>query len=303
MSIQKKYKGVVIPMVTPLQANLQLDKEAVEKLMRFFHINEAQPFILGTTGESASFSIQYKLDFIETACKIKGPGMQLYAGISSNCLYESIELSHVCFSKGVDVVVATLPSYYSLTNDQMKKYFEQLADRIHGPLMIYNIPSTTHMSIPLEVIDELSHHEKIVGVKDSERSDERLAASLQLWSQRKDFSYFLGWAARSADALLNGADGIVPSTGNFNPKVYVDLFNAAAAGNAARAMDLQQHSDTLGNVYQQGRLLGESLWALKVLMKKEGLCNTYMMPPLQQGSSEEENKIIKAFEKICQNQS
>jgi dihydrodipicolinate synthase/N-acetylneuraminate lyase len=195
-----------------------------------------------------------------------------------------------------------LPSYYALSTGQMKKYFEQLADQVRVPLMIYNIPSTTHMSIPLEVIDELSHHENIAGVKDSERSDERLAASLQLWSQRNDFSYFLGWAARSAVALLNGADGIVPSTGNFEPRLYNDLYNAVKTGDIALAMEKQEWSDRRGDAYQQGRLLGESLAALKVIMERNNFCKKYVMPPLQQLTPEEEQKVLEAFSEACTKQ-
>jgi 4-hydroxy-tetrahydrodipicolinate synthase len=59
-----------------------------------------------------------------------------------------------------------------------------------------------------------------------------------------------------------------------------------------------QQSDMLGNVYQAGRTLGESLWALKVLMKQTGLCETYMMPPLHQLSDEEEQKVVNALQAI-----
>jgi dihydrodipicolinate synthase/N-acetylneuraminate lyase len=287
----KKYKGVVIPAVTPLTSEHALDHEAVERLLAFFRSNHVLPFILGTTGESASLPASVKYEYIQTATRAKQAGDVLYAGISSNNLQESVGMARTCFDAGVDVVVATLPSYYALSPYQMTTYFEQLAEQVKGPLMIYNIPATTHMSIPLDVIDTLSHHENIVGVKDSERSDERLKASLELWAKRSDFSYFLGWAARSAEALLNGGDGIIPSTGNFEPKLYADLYQKPD-------QQLQQRSDVLGNVYQQGKLLGESLWALKVIMKQKGLCDTFMMPPLQQLSAEEEQKIIKAYKEV-----
>src|SRR5687767_9373131 len=110
MPIRKKYKGVVIPMVTPLNEDLSLDKNAVETIMLIFRSNKVIPFILGTTGESASFSHKFKLDLIQTAGKIKRPDMELYTGISSNCLEESIDLAHAGFDAGANVVVATLPS-------------------------------------------------------------------------------------------------------------------------------------------------------------------------------------------------
>ncbi|HEX6428076.1 MAG TPA: dihydrodipicolinate synthase family protein [Niastella sp.] len=295
MQHQKKYKGVVVPAVTPLTASLTIDHSAVEKMLANFRKHQVMPFILGTTGESASLSMLVKRDYLQAASRLKEPGDVLYAGISSNVLEESIVLADRCFESGVDVVVATLPNFYPLTAGQMKAYFEQLAEKVPGPLMIYNIPATVHMSIPLDVIDALSHHPNIVGFKDSERNEERLQTALQLWANRTDFSYFAGWAAQSAQSLLKGGDGIIPSTGNFAPGLYNELYNAAISGNEAKAMELQKQSDVLGNVYQGGKTLGESLWALKVLMKNEGLCDTYMMPPLHQLSNEEEQKVINAL--------
>ncbi len=298
MKTGKKYSGVVIPAVTPLTTDLKLDHDAAGKMFRFFHNNNVHPFILGTTGEGASVSLAMKKEFVQLAGKLKKDGAILYASISSNALQESIDLAKCSFDNGVDVAVTTLPSYYALTETGMLKYIEQLAESVNGPLMIYNIPSTTHMSIPLTVIDQLSHHPNIVGLKDSERSEERLKQSIELWKNRKDFSHLLGWAAKSADALLMGSDGLVPSTGNFEAKLYADLFKAAKEGDSNKAFELQKLSDALGNLYQQGRTLGESLWALKVLMKEIGLCQPNVMPPIYPQSKEEETKLVNGLKQI-----
>ncbi len=278
--MKKKYRGTIVPAITPLNADLTLDAGAVERLFLLFRQHGAQPFILGTTGEAASLPVSLKQEYIRVAGRIKQPGDILYAGISSNCLQDSVEAASFAFDSGVDVVVATLPSYYTLTEGQMLVYFEQLAFQVKGPLIIYNIPATTHHSIPLSIIDRLSHHPNIVGTKDSERSDERLQNSLKLWSGRSDFSHFLGWAAKSGEALLAGGDGLVPSTANFAPAVYCDMEKAVEKGDKEMVGQLQFLSDELGNTYQSGRTLGESLAALKLIMENEGLCQSYMMPPL-----------------------
>jgi len=292
MKKEKKYHGVVVPAVTPLTASYTLDEPAVKRMWAYFHAYHAMPFILGTTGEAPSLPAAVKYHYIELAAKLKGAGDTLYAGISSNCLQETVEMAKRCFAGGVDVVVATLPTYYALTEDQMKEYFERLANSIPGPMIIYNIPTTTHMSIPLGVIDDLSRHDNIVGIKDSERSDERLRASLTLWAKREDFSHFLGWSARSATALTNGSDGLVPSTGNFSAGLYHDMYTAARAGEFEKAFELQEVSDLLGNLYQAGRLLNESLATLKRIMKKSGLCESYMMPPLTSMAPVGERKLL-----------
>lgn len=280
MSEEKKYTGVIVPAVTPLTDKMQLDDKAVSSLFALFYKHNIAPFILGTTGEAASLPLQIKKDYVLAAAQNKKMGTLLYAGIGSNVLAESIEFAAYCCLHAVDVVVATLPSYYALTEKQMLNYFTTLANNISLPLFIYNIPATTHMSIPLAVIDELSKHKNIVGLKDSERSEERMLESLKLWKDRNDFHYILGWAAKSADALLNGADGLVPSTGNLYPEIYEDMLHAYKAGDKEKVYTMQKLSDEYGALYQANRTLGESLHALKLLMKEKGLCEEYVMMPL-----------------------
>ena len=298
MAITKKYKGIIIPAVTPLTTGYRPDEKAVTKLFNLFYKNGAAPFILGTTGESASLPVAVKKEYIRLAGKNKQAGTVLYAGIASNIMNESVELANYCADNGVDVIVATVPSYYVLTEAQIKNYFIKLADAISLPLVIYNIPATTHMSIPLSLIDELSHHPNIIATKDSERSEERLRHSIELWKDRADFSHFLGWAARSAEALINGSDGLVPSTGNLFPKIYSDMWKAVQENQHAKAYELQTQSDIFGNLYQSGRTLGESLWALKILMKEMEICEPVVMPPLQPQSDEEANKLIQSLKDI-----
>jgi dihydrodipicolinate synthase/N-acetylneuraminate lyase len=298
MKKEKKYNGIVVPAITPLTTDYKLDEGSVENIFRNFRQQHVDAFILGTTGESASLPVSVKTAYIKKAVALKQPGEVLYAGVSSNCLEETVEFSKFCFDAGVDVVAATLPTYYALTEMQMKKYFEEVADQLPGPLIIYNIPATTHMSIPLHVIDQLSYHEKIVGTKDSERSDERLEQSLELWSSRQDFSHFLGWAAKSADALIRGSDGLIPSSGNLFPFVYKRMLQAVRSGDKASAFQWQQFSDQLGDVYQKGKTLGQSLAALKCLMKEYNLCERWVMPPLQLLPPEEEASVIAALNDI-----
>lgn len=280
MSAEKTYTGVIVPAITPLTGRRQLDEAAVEKIFDSFYEYDISPFILGTTGESASLPLQLKKEYVLAAEKNKKAGSLLYAGIGSNVLAESIEFAAYCCLHAVDVLVATLPAYYGLTEKQMLQYFTTLADNTSLPLFIYNIPATTHMSIPPAVIDELSKHENIVGIKDSERSEERMHESLKLWKDRADFHYILGWAAKSADALLLGAAGLVPSTGNLYPEIYAGMLQAFKEGDKEKLFALQKLSDDYGALYQSNRTLGESLLELKILMNKKGLCEAVVMPPL-----------------------
>lgn len=298
MNAEKKYKGVIVPAVTPLTEDHKLDEASVEKMFINFGQHNISPFILGTTGESASLPLPVKKEYVKVACRLKKSSTLLYAGISSNCFNESVDFAKFCFDNGVDAVAATLPFYYTLSESQMKKYFIDLADAVAAPVIIYNIPATTHMSIPIELIDELSHHPHIVATKDSERSEERLMKSLDKWKERTDFGHFLGWAARSVIALIGGSDGLIPSTANLVPEVYANMLNAVERADYKKAYEMQKLSDVYGELYQAGKTLGESLWALKVLMKEKGLCEPFVMPPLQPLSKEEELKLVESMKEL-----
>jgi len=294
------YKGIIVPAVTPLTASFQIDEPAVGRLFQSFYAHQISPFILGTTGESASLSAAVKLQYLEAAAKHKQTGTVLYAGISSNVLEESLAFAAQCATHQVDAVAATLPSYYALTPAQMHQYFRSLADASPLPVIVYNIPATTHMSIPLEVIDALSHHPNIVATKDSERSEERLQQSLALWKDRTDFGHFLGWAAQSANALLGGSRGLIPSTGNLMPGIYSRMLQAVHNNDVTTAQAMQVQSDVYGQLYQGGKTLGESLWALKRLMQHTGICAATVMPPLQPMSEAEAATLIQEFEALKQ---
>lgn len=298
-----KYRGVVVPMVTPVTQDGQLDVEAVKRIINFFADNKVSPLLMGTTGEGNSVSQADGQLFVETAVQARDAWVaenvqrsasnvqRIYAGLTGNCFAEQVRQAEIYTALGADVIVATLPTYYALTPEQMYEYYKTLADCITGPLMLYNILATTHMSIPVDVIHRLADHPNIVGLKDSERDLERMAQCIEIAKGRDDFAYFCGWAAQSAHALELGGNGIVPSTGNYVPEMFSQLFDAAVAGDMATANRLQDETNEIAKIYQKDRTLGQSLTALKVMMQTKGLCEPWMLMPLTRLSAEEEQAI------------
>lgn len=286
-----KYRGVVVPMVTPVTENQQLDVAAVERIIEFFAVNGVAPLLMGTTGEGNSVSATDGLLLVETAVKAAKGRILIYAGLTGNCFSEQLRQAEAYTKAGADVIVATLPSYYALTEEQMYGYYKNLADNITGPLMLYNILATTHMTIPVDVVKRLAEHPNIVGLKDSERDLERMQQCIAFSKERDDFAYFCGWAAQSAYSLSLGGDGIVPSTGNYVPEMFANLYDAAVKGDMALANSLQDETNEIAKIYQAGRTLGQSLTALKVMMQAKGLCEPWMLMPLTRLSEKEEQEI------------
>ena len=286
-----RYRGVVVPMVTPVTEKGALDVPAVERIIEFFAQNNVAPLLMGTTGEGNSVSASDGLLMVETAVKAAKGRILIYAGLTGNCFAEQLSQAQAYTAAGADVIVATLPSYYALTAEQLYGYYKALADNITGPLMLYNILATTHMTIPVDVVKRLADHPNIVGLKDSERDLERMRQCIDISRDREDFAYFCGWAAQSAYSLSIGGDGIVPSTGNFVPDMFNDLYSAATGGDMDTANRLQDETNEIAKIYQAGRTLGQSLTALKVMMQTKGLCDPWMLMPLTRLSAEEEQSI------------
>lgn len=295
MKTLNKYHGVVVPMVTPITKNNEIDIDAVKRIINNFAQYNVSALIMGTTGEGNSVSVESGVKMIKAASEAAAGRITIYAGLAGNCISEQYDAAVKFIEAGADVIAATLPCYYSLTPKQMYEYYKNLADTLTAPLMLYNITITTHMSIPLDVIEKLSHHPNIVGLKDSENNIQRMEEALTLFSDREDFAYFCGCAANSAKALSLGADGIVPSVGNYLPKIYNDLFEAGISGNTEIADNLQAKTIEIGKINTDNLTLGESLAGLKVIMKMYGLCETYMLPPL---TELEEETVINIQNKV-----
>ncbi|MBQ5637943.1 MAG: dihydrodipicolinate synthase family protein, partial [Alistipes sp.] len=210
----KRYAGVVVPMATPVK-NGSVDLEATAAIIRSFVEAGVDTLVMGTTGEGNSVPQKEGIEMVRKAVETAQGRITIYAGVTGMCLKEQIAQIEGFKEAGADVAVAVLPAYYALEEEQMVAYYTALADASPLPLMLYNILATTHLSIPVEAVRKLAAHPNIVGLKDSERDLERMEQCIAVAKSREDFTYFCGWAAQSAHSLELGADGIVPSTGNF----------------------------------------------------------------------------------------
>src|SRR5699024_73885 len=186
----KKYNGVLVPMITPFTKAHKIDHAGLEKMLSKIIKEGCHPFVMGTTGEGLSILPEEAEDLITTLVKFKSEEVMLYASVSDLNHQRMLSRSKKYAEIGVDVVVAHVPPQYPLSDRAILKWFETLADQSPCPVMIYNMPGTTHMSVPLEVVDQLSHHPNIAGLKDSERDENRLKEALERWKDRSDFTHF-----------------------------------------------------------------------------------------------------------------
>lgn len=299
MNTPTRYQGVTVPLVTPVTARGELDEEALDRLLEFqLRAGVDGIFVLGTTGEGPSLARGQRVRLVEqTVARVAGRAL-VYAGIGDNSLAESIALADQFFAAGANVVVAFPPAYYPVTSREILGWFQRLLEAVPGPLLIYNIPATTRVSVPLEILPSLLGHPRLVGIKDSEPDPVRLEKLLRQLGDVAGFSIFIGVGSFMGQGLELGAAGIVPSAANLIPDVCREMCLSAAREDWAGVRQCAERAFRVAQLYQRNRTLGQSLAALKAALAELGLCQPHVLPPLLECIAEERAKIRAEMEQL-----
>ena len=286
-----KHHGVVVPMVTPVTHAGDLDETAVGRLVDSLLDGGVEGiFALGTTGEGAYVPDSSRRRLIQcVASRVRGRAM-VYAGLG-DIKPSEFQSTNEFFRAGADAVVAHPPISAAVPVNELTAWYHALLKELDGPLIIYNIPSTTGVSIPLDTVAKLADHPKVAGIKDSENNPQRHAELLERLGNRPGFSIFIGVGALMAHGLKLGAEGIVPSVGNLIPEVCRALCASAKRGDWAEAETHFTRMNAVAALYQKGRTLGQSLAALKAALHYRGLCTPHVFPPLMPLSKSESESL------------
>lgn len=286
-----KYHGAVVPMVTPFTGAGALDVAALDRLVDSLLTGGVDGiFILGTTGEGAHVPRDVRRQVLGHTVKRTRQRATIFAGLGDVHRADVSEANEF-FQAGADAVVAHPPIAEKVPAEQLQGWYQSLLDKLDGPLLLYNMPMTTGISIPLDAVEKLLGHPRLAGIKDSENNAHRHEELLQRFGEKNDFSVFVGVGALMEKGLKLGADGIVPSVGNLIPDVCHQLCAAATNADWAAAEKLSARMNAVAALYQKGRNLNESLAALKAAMSCRGLCAPYVLPPLKALSESQLEKL------------
>ncbi len=298
MNQKHKYSGAVVPLVTPFNADGALDEVALERLVDAQIAGGGEGiFVLGTTGEGAHVPRAMRRRLVEVAAKRAAKRTLIFAGLGDVRLADVAEANEF-FHAGAAAVVVHPPITEKVVPEKLQEWFRALLDKLTGPALLYNMPMTTGVSIPLDAVEKLLGHPKFVGLKDSENNPQRHEEMLKRFGGKKDFSVFIGVGALMEKGLKQGADGIVPSVGNLIPEVCHQICASAKNADWPAVEQSQARMMSVAGLYQKGRNLNESLAALKAAMHLRGLCAPLVMPPLKIVSVVELEKIRHAMTEL-----
>jgi len=194
---------------------------------------------------------------------------------------ESVNLADYAAEKGTAAVVAVPPYYLPLSQPELVNYTRKLTDKLPLPLFLYNQPEYTNVPINPDTLAQVADIPNLAGLKDTSRNMINFQQMCQLMKDRDDFSLFVGPDGLMAEAVLMGGSGGVNAGANLAPKLYVELYEAARAGDMPKVRQLQSKVlQLITTVYHPsaGRL--KSLKGLKCALAALGICRDVVADPL-----------------------
>lgn len=224
--------------VTPFRTDGSIDKHAFDQLIEFQIENGTNAIVVcGTTGETPTLTEVEDAQMFEHALKRIGGRVPVIAGSGSNNTEECIKYSLTAEKLGVDALLVVGPYYNKPTAKGMYLHFGSVAQRVHTPMILYNVPGRTGSSIPPDVTLQLAHDfEQIAGIK--EASGNLNAVAYLLEKRPAGFKVFSGDDNIAVSCNLLGADGCISVAANVFPKEFSQMMKASMQGDVASARNL-----------------------------------------------------------------
>ena len=231
--------GSLVAIVTPMQADGSLDLPRFKALLDW-HIAEGTDAIVvvGTTGESPTVDVDEHCLLIRSAVEHCVGRVPVIAGTGGNSTREAIALTQYAKDVGADYALSVVPYYNKPTQEGLYRHFRAIAEAVDLPMILYNVPGRTVADMATDTTLRLAEVPGIVGIKDATGNMDRGADLLR--RKPAAFRVFSGDDATALAYMLLGADGDISVTANVAPRAMHEMCAAAVAGDAKKAIALNQ---------------------------------------------------------------
>lgn len=229
MSMQTKprLRGIIPAIVTPFKENGSIDFAALEKQADYLCAAGVHGlFVCGGTGEGAYLTTAEKADVVKAVRGVAGGKPFLCAAFIKPSTKGVLEEMAALESSAPDYAVAVAPFYHAMTQKDLVDHYTRIAQAATAPVIMYNIPPTTHNPLSLESIYTLSRVGNIAGVKDSSGDFATFGRGLLDGAAAESFAWIQGEDYLCGATLLAGGDGVVSGLSNARVEPYVDMFAA-----------------------------------------------------------------------------
>lgn len=275
MSLREKFRGTGIAIVTPFHEDGSIDWQSYSKLIEFWIKGQVEYLVvLGTTGESATIHGAEKQEVFSFVAKEVAGRLPLVAGIGGNDTREVTDGFKKFDLKGYDAILSVSPYYNKPNQEGIFQHYKALNEATPLPIMMYNVPSRTGMSVTAETQLRIAHELKNVFATKEASGNFDLVNQL-LKNKPDDFMVVSGDDPITLQMIAQGAEGVVSVVGNAYPLEFSNMVRHCLQGDFAKAKPLHdKYIDIIASMFAEGSPSG-----VKAYLSEMGLCkNTFRLP-------------------------
>ncbi len=271
-------RGIIPPVATPMQANEDLDLPRLKWFLDHL-LNEGVHgvFVLGTNSEFYALDEREKQEVIATAVAHVRGRVPVFAGTGAETTREAVRLTRMAEKEGVQGVSVITPYFISPSQQEIFDHYRQIAESTALPVVLYNNPGTCGgVKIDVDTVARLAEISNILGIKDSSGDLQNTNEYIRVVPDR--FSVMQGRDTLIFQALMFGARGAVPATGNIAPRLIVEIYEAFQRGDLAASKAAQIKLNPVRMTLTLGTAPGGVKAALQLLGMSIGPCRSPVAP-------------------------
>jgi 4-hydroxy-2-oxoglutarate aldolase len=232
-------QGVFPPITTPFVDGRVAHNKLADNIEKWCTTGLKGFVALGSNGEYVYLSGEEKRAVVETAAKAAPDDKLIIAGTGCESTQETIKLTNDCARLGARAALVITPHYYGgrMSDAALISHFTTVADNTAIPVLLYNVPKFTHISMTAGVVSRLAKHPNIVGLKESSGNVNLLGQYIN--NVGDDFQVMVGTAGVLFGGITIGCTGGILALANVAPRECVEIYDLAMAGKFEEARQLQ----------------------------------------------------------------
>ncbi|MBS4761583.1 4-hydroxy-tetrahydrodipicolinate synthase [Carnobacteriaceae bacterium zg-ZUI252] len=235
------FSGVGTAVATPMFTDGSIDYHNFDRLIQSQLDNGIQGLVIaGTTGEGATLSLEEKINLLKRAIQLRGnQACSLILGTGSNNTAVAIEHTRAAKEAGADAALIVTPYYNKTSQHGLIAHYYAIADAVDLPIIVYNVPGRTGMTVLPETLGKLAKHPNIVGFKDATGDMEYMSKIKNVLLDNPEFRLYSGDDESFLGYLVFGGHGIISVTSNVLPKSVAHIYTLYKQGKLDEAREFQ----------------------------------------------------------------
>lgn len=243
------FTGAGVAIVTPMNADGSINFEVLGANIDYQIENGTDAIIIcGTTGEASTMTDEEHVECIRYTVEKVNKRVPVVAGTGSNDTGYAVELSKKAEELGADALLVVTPYYNKTSQRGLIAHFKAIADNVNIPIILYNVPSRTGMTITVDTYVELSKHPNIVATKEASSNISAIAQIIEKCGD--DLDVYSGNDNEIVPIMALGGKGVISVSSNVIPKETHDIARLCLENNVAEAAKLQiKYLDLLNKLF------------------------------------------------------